>query len=1019
MWLGRKSISLSDTVFKSLFRFLFRYDIFISYARRDGKNYALKLRDQLRQLDFSCFLDDDELPPGNSLRNTLKRALRKSATLVVVGTERATQSRYVEMEVSEFSITGRTIIPIDIEGTLLSAPWSVVKERDLVWIDEVKAALTKGVPSPNVPDSIDKLFKYTRRNSRVRAQVFATIILFVIVVTGSLFMIQQKVTAANLASAEARQQKVIADDASHRAEEKEVAANKAEQHAATAQAKAEAAEVAAGVAAKEAKRQEAKARASAEIARREQLIAEERTNYVRAQQMGVQADIDIDKGDDLERSVLLSVESLKRAWTPDGYVGWARGMDLLPHPDAAKFADPADNVSAIAYSPDGRFFAQATKTGAVTFFQTDGATEPVKRHLRSDNEITMVQFGADWVAAANRAEFVMWDLKGFSEIKSSKVLNGFDGQSIAFTPDGRYVATGGPLGGGSVLRVFDTNASATVIQTQIKNVGYVMSVAFSPDGKWLAVGCHYQNYKETPSAGNVTEIISSQPAGGRVLFWDVASFEKGAQAPHEPIGWIDEKDLIYRATFGPKGDYLATEDDNGMVRVWQVFQEDGHLRLKRSPSQEMRGNGLNNFANYGKATLVFSPDETYIASAVGKNNARVWEVHSGREVSRIVHEKAVESIAFSPRGQFATVGGELKFWKTQFGSESKRLAPEAGAAESDVKALAVSPTGDWLVTTNEDRAYVFDTTSWSPTKTLKEAGGASSMVFSPDGRWLVAARKGKATVFETKWWEPRKEILPSDQSSFDVPIAGFSPGGRWLVTAFGPVMKLFEPSSWSEVQTIYQPNTVKAVAFSPDGRWLSARVEGASISSHRRKPDEIFVWNTADWTPALCREDADRGDQPPNDPEQPSLWSSAVCADVKGVKQSVPLSEVHRWREPMLNPMSDTSPDHRWSVDRDDAINLFFHDGKTSRPVATFRAGAYPHSWTFTPDSNWLVVAGSNTVGLWPLERTRMIDAACSRLRRLSLTAKEWEPYASDSRRQPGCSQATNDPKRPSVAQTH
>src|SRR5215470_5449077 len=285
MWLGRKSISLSDTVFKSLFRFIFRYDIFISYARRDGKNYALKLRDQLRQLDFSCFLDDDELPPGNSLRNTLKRALRKSATLVVVGTERATQSRYVEMEVSEFSITGRTIIPIDIEGTLLSAPWSVVKERDLVWIDEVKAALTKGVPSPNVPDSIDKLFKYTRRNSRVRAQVFATIILFVIVVTGSLFMIQQKVTAANLASAEARQQKVIADDASHRAEEKEVAANKAEQHAATAQAKAEAAEVAAGVAAKEAKRQEAKARASAEIARREQLIAEERTNYVRAQQM--------------------------------------------------------------------------------------------------------------------------------------------------------------------------------------------------------------------------------------------------------------------------------------------------------------------------------------------------------------------------------------------------------------------------------------------------------------------------------------------------------------------------------------------------------------------------------------------------------------------------------------------------------------------------------------------------------------------------------------------------------------
>jgi TIR domain len=71
------------------------------------KEYALKLRDQLKQLDFSCFLDADELPAGNSLNSTLKRALRKSATLVVVGTERAMRSRYVELEVGELLIDAR------------------------------------------------------------------------------------------------------------------------------------------------------------------------------------------------------------------------------------------------------------------------------------------------------------------------------------------------------------------------------------------------------------------------------------------------------------------------------------------------------------------------------------------------------------------------------------------------------------------------------------------------------------------------------------------------------------------------------------------------------------------------------------------------------------------------------------------------------------------------------------------------------------------------------------------------
>jgi WD40 repeat protein len=983
MWLGSKFTLLSDTLFKSLFRFLFRYDIFISYARRDGKEYALKLSDQLKQLDFSCFLDHDEAPPGTSLNNTLKRALKRSATLVVVGTERAAKSHYVELEVSEFARTRRAIIPIDIEGTLVEMPWKVVKERDLIWIDEAQAALAKGVPSPNVADSIDKLFKYTRRNSRVRAQVFATIILFLVGGAVSLFEIRQNVNKAVIAAAEARNQKTAADEATKRAE--------------IAQANAEIAEKAAGDATKVAKWQEAKALANAETAKRQQQIAEERTNYVRAQQMGVKADIDIDKGSDPERSVLLSVESLERALTPDGYKAWARGMELLPHADELKFARQEDNVSAIAYSPDGRFFAQGTKNGAVTFFRTDGTAGPVKKHLQSDNEIKVITFGKDWVAAASEGEFVMWDLKGFNEIRSSKTLNGFHGQSIAFSPDGRYVATGGPVSGRSVLRVFDTTSATMVIQTPIKHVRYVMSIAFSTDGKWLAAGCHYRNNEDPRSAGNVTEIVDSQLSGGRVLFWDVASFEKGVETTRDPVAWVEEKELIYRATFGPKGGHLATEDMKGVVRVWQMFDDDGHIKLKKLPSQEVRGSGLNNFTNFGKATLVFSPDETYIATAPDKNTARIWDVGSGREISRIVHKQAVESIAFSPDGQFATAGGDVKFWKTEFGSEAKRLAPDDKTFEAEVKALAISPGGEWLVTANDDGAHVFRTTDWSLIKTLKEAGSASKMVFSPDGRWFVIAGKDKTTVFETKRWEARNEILPSDQQPSEAQIVGFSPSGRWLTTAFGALVKLFEPGSWREVRTLPQANTVSGVAFSPDGKWLAALVKGAYPSSHQLNPSEIHIWNTSNWTPAACRDDADRGAKSVGDSQAPSHWKDAVCANVKEARHEVPQSEVQRWKESSgLDPTPSASPDGRWVVQAGNGINLFFEN---SLPFATLMPGASPGSWTFTPDSRWLVVAEGKTVAIWPLERTKMIDAACARLRRRNLTEDEW--HFADNKLQP------------------
>src|SRR5437667_12901165 len=79
---------LRETLFKGLFRARFRYDVFISYSHRD-KEYALNLKKQLGNLDFSCFIDEEESPPGSSLNPTLTKALRKSAVFVLLATERA------------------------------------------------------------------------------------------------------------------------------------------------------------------------------------------------------------------------------------------------------------------------------------------------------------------------------------------------------------------------------------------------------------------------------------------------------------------------------------------------------------------------------------------------------------------------------------------------------------------------------------------------------------------------------------------------------------------------------------------------------------------------------------------------------------------------------------------------------------------------------------------------------------------------------------------------------------------
>src|ERR1044072_3870153 len=87
-----------ESVFRALFRARFRYDVFISYSHSDTKEYAYNLKQQLSNLDFSCFIDKEESPPGLALGPTLEKALRRSAVLVLLATDRSLKRPYIHQE---------------------------------------------------------------------------------------------------------------------------------------------------------------------------------------------------------------------------------------------------------------------------------------------------------------------------------------------------------------------------------------------------------------------------------------------------------------------------------------------------------------------------------------------------------------------------------------------------------------------------------------------------------------------------------------------------------------------------------------------------------------------------------------------------------------------------------------------------------------------------------------------------------------------------------------------------------
>jgi len=89
--------------------------------------------------------------------------------------------------------------------------------------------------------------------------------------------------------------------------------------------------------------------------------------------------------------------------------------------------------------------------------------------------------------------------------------------------------------------------------------------------------------------------------------------------------------------FSPNGKYVVSVGAyEGTVRVWEV--ETGK-EIARTVHQ------------YGAWSAAVSPDGKYVVSGGGDGTARVWEISTGKEISRMVHGDVVHTVAFSRNGK--------------------------------------------------------------------------------------------------------------------------------------------------------------------------------------------------------------------------------------------------------------------------------------------------------------------------------------------------------------------------------
>ena len=801
-----------------LLRYFFGNDIFISYAREDGKPYASKLKEQLKSMDYSCFIDYEKIYPGDHLSSALGRAIRRSRVFVLVGTKgvRAPDS-WVPKEIAEFKTTRRTIVPININQALTAPTWDLVSDEERVWVDET----SNESPSPIIFEEIKRLFGRNRRNVWVRS---AMTIVAIILLTLSIVAILMSVRArANQVRAEENQR--VAEENQRLAEQRTVELRSEQQklQEQTEQLRETTLDlekknedlkqktIEADRSAKEAKRQEQIARQKAAEAKEQQTIAEQRQKVAFSRELAGNAISQLLP--DPELSVILAAEAVKRSPETE-QSGHALRRSLAESKVRASLREHQGPVSSAMFNQDGRLVITAGENGAARIWDLSTGHTTVLS-VGNEKKVTAASFSPDGryavtvseggTGTVNGSHALVWEAPTW---KSKIELDGSDNKvkSAAFSGDGKYLLALS----GSALQVWDTKTWKSV---DLANEGYfpLRDAAISRKGSFIAAlgkGIDEASYlmktvklwsrKEQKllaslrviqgAARNILTKVAFSPDEDYIVATssegEVYIYQRVGENWKEAVNFKAHQGPITHVAFSPSGGAIITTGNDGAARIWSFtvvppeIDDPAESATKSEDDAEMEDD---------EAAMESKADET--ASETAKPQAAVT-AESAVEISVVLkrelkgHTRSVNYGEFSPDGQFiVTASGDktARLW-----NRDGELLAEFRGHHLAVKSASFSADGKFVVTASDD----WTARVWS-NETVKGVAVTPRSIprvykfsfinkVSPDGAYRVTSAGNRWAAIINERTKQKIKTLEGHTRRIDV--AEFSPDNKLLIT---------------------------------------------------------------------------------------------------------------------------------------------------------------------------------------------------------------------------------------------
>ncbi|MEW6609636.1 MAG: WD40 repeat domain-containing protein [bacterium] len=302
----------------------------------------------------------------------------------------------------------------------------------------------------------------------------------------------------------------------------------------------------------------------------------------------------------------------------------------------------------------------------------------------------------------------------------------YDVFSIAFSPDGSQLATGGILDGR--VSIWDAH-SGKLIRVISDQAGSVEVLTYSPDGKYLVAGRGFVKRIKGNTALNIWNAKTGQLVNN-----------------------ISEPRNVMTLKFSPDQKYLAVgflKERNNFNDIY-IYDAINWNQVKTLSTP----GGFNKdfFYSHDGERFIYWMENSYSINKSEKENAiNILDAKTGKQIRVIKGEpsqSAIKAIALSPDSKFIASADDkniIRICNIDKGAFTKVQAGHYGFSNF----LTYSPDSKYIVSVGNDKTIrVWRAMDDTAVALLKMDSFVHSAAFSPDGRYLAASVGKKVVIME-------------------------------------------------------------------------------------------------------------------------------------------------------------------------------------------------------------------------------------------------------------------------------